>query len=52
MVTLSSNLVWKIPWLEEPGTLQSGVSEESNMTQGLNKQQNVCWSLKLQIKAG
>ena len=28
-----------------------GVSEESDMTELLNKQQNVCWSLKLWIKA-
>ena len=29
MVTLSSLLVWKIPWTEEPGKLQSGGSQRA-----------------------
>ena len=27
MATLSSNLAWKIPWLEKPGGIQSMVSQ-------------------------
>ena len=27
MATLSSNLAWKIPWTEEPGGIQSMVSQ-------------------------
>ena len=34
MVTLSSVLVWEIPWTEEPGWLQSMGSKESDMTEG------------------
>ena len=38
MATDSSILTWRIPWTEEPGGLQShGVTEESDMTLGLNK---------------
>ena len=29
MATHSSSLVWKIPWTEEPGRLQSMVSQKS-----------------------
>ena len=37
MATDSSILMWRIPWTEEPGGLQShGVTEESDMTLGLN----------------
>ena len=27
MATHCSNLAWRIPWMEEPGGLQSGVTE-------------------------
>ena len=33
MVTYSSVLAWKIAWTEEPGTLQSMGSQESNTTE-------------------
>ena len=37
MATHSSILVWKIPWMEEPGRLQSmGVNKESDMTEQLH----------------
>ena len=36
MATYSSILAWEIPWTEEPGGLQSMVSQESDMTQQLN----------------
>ena len=32
MATHSSILVWEIPWIEEPGGLQSMGSQESDMT--------------------
>ena len=31
--THSSTLAWKIPWLEEPGGLQSMGREESDLTE-------------------
>ena len=36
MSTHSSTLAWKIPWMEEPGRLQSMGSLESNMTEQLH----------------
>ena len=37
MATHSSILAWKIPWTEEPGGLQSTVSQkESDMTEQIN----------------
>ena len=36
MATHSSILVWKIPWTEEPGGLQSMGSQESDTTEQLN----------------
>ena len=33
MATHSSILAWRIPWTEEPGGLQQGVSKESEMTE-------------------
>ena len=33
MVTHSSILAWKIPWMEEPGRLQSMGSQKSDMTE-------------------
>ena len=36
MVTYSSILAWKIPWMEEPGGLQSMASLESDMTERLH----------------
>ena len=32
MATHSSILVWRIPWTEEPGSLQSLVSQEADTT--------------------
>ena len=37
MATHSSILAWEIPWMEEPGGLQSmGVTKELNTTEQLN----------------
>ena len=36
MALHSSILGWKIPWMEEPGGLQSMDHKESNMTELLN----------------
>ena len=36
MAPHSSALAWKIPWMEEPGGLQSTGSLESDKTQGLH----------------
>ena len=36
MVTHSSILVWKIPWMEEPDRLQSMGSRESDKTEQLH----------------
>ena len=36
MVTLSSILVWQIPWTEEPGKLQSIGLKESDITEQLS----------------
>ena len=33
MATHSSILAWKIPWMEEPGRLQSMGSQESDTTE-------------------
>ena len=34
--THSSSLAWKIPWIEEPGVLQSMRSQELDMTEWLS----------------
>ena len=36
MAPHSSTFAWKIPWMEEPGRLQSMGSTESDMTQRLH----------------
>ena len=36
MATHSSILIWRIPWTEEPGRLQSVGSQELDMTEWLN----------------
>ena len=36
MATHSSTLAWKIPWMEEPGGLQSTGPKESNTTERLH----------------
>ena len=36
MAPHSSTLAWKIPWMEEPGRLQSVGLKESDMTEGLH----------------
>ena len=47
MATHSSILAWSIPWIEEPGRLQSMVSQESDTTWRLNREyQDACISLK------
>ena len=33
MAIHSSILAWRIPWTEEPGRLQSGVTKESDATE-------------------
>ena len=38
MATYSSILVWRIPWTEEPGRLQSMGSQASDTTERLNHQ--------------
>ena len=35
MATHSSILIWRIPWIEEPGGLQSWGCKESDMTERL-----------------
>ena len=35
MATHSSTLAWEIPWMEEPGGLQSGGGKESYTIDGL-----------------
>ena len=39
MATHSSTLAWKIPWMEEPGGLQSMGSQESDTTEATQQQQ-------------
>ena len=36
MATHSNTLAWKIPWMEEPGRLQSMGHKESDMTEQLH----------------
>ena len=36
MAPHSSTLAWKIPWMEEPGRLQSMGSQKSDTTEGLH----------------
>ena len=36
MAPHSSTLAWKIPWMEEPGRLQSWDHQESDMTERLH----------------
>ena len=36
MATCSSTLAWKIPWMEEPGGLQSMGCKESDTTERLH----------------
>ena len=38
MATCSGILAWSIPWTEEPGGLQSVVSQESDTTEQLSTQ--------------
>ena len=41
MATQSNILVWRIPWTEEPGGLQSTGSQESDTSWQLNNRSNV-----------
>ena len=41
MATHSSILAWRIPWKEEPGSLLSMGSEESDMTERLSIHINI-----------
>ena len=47
MATHSSILAWRIPWTEKPGRLQSRGSQESDMTERLNRHLRLfvwlCW---------
>ena len=43
MATHSSNLAWRIPWAEELGRLQSWGCKESDTTEQLNNDDNVCY---------
>ena len=36
MATHSSTLAWEIPWTEEPGRLQYGITKESDTTEELS----------------
>ena len=38
MASHSSILAWRIPWTEEPGRLESMGSQESDVTERLNRQ--------------
>ena len=42
MATHSSTLAWQIPWTEGPGRLQSMGCKESDMTERLNNNNEVC----------
>ena len=39
MTTHSNILSWRVPWTEEPGTLQSMRSQESDMTEATSHSQ-------------
>ena len=41
MATHSSILAWRIPWIEEPGRLQSMGSGELDTTEQLNHQHHI-----------
>ena len=41
MATHSSNLAWKIAWMEEPGGLQSVGHKDSDMTEQLSSSTNI-----------
>ena len=47
MATHSSTLAWKIPWVEEPGGLQSMGSLELDMTERLHFHFSLAFSLGL-----
>ena len=42
MATHSSVLAWKIPWIEEPGRLQSMGLQKSDMTEQLSIHTHCC----------
>ena len=44
MATYSSILAWRIPWIEEPGGLQSVGSQESDRTERLSTRAAQYWS--------
>ena len=44
MATHSSTLAWKIPWMEEPGRLQSMGHKESDTTERLHTQSRPCYT--------
>ena len=49
MATHSSILAWRIPWIEEPGGLQSMGSLESDTTEPLSRQAGVTSSASWDI---
>ena len=51
MATHSSVLAWKIPWTEEPGGLQSKVSQRLDMTEHEHRTQDrAAWGLGPALK--
>ena len=46
MAIHSSILAWRIPWTEEPDGLQSMGSQESDMTQRLNSNNKVSFTME------
>ena len=49
MATLSSILVWRIPWTEEPGGLQSMGHKEMDTTERLTETHTWSWSLEAHL---
>ena len=47
MATHSSNLAWRIPWIEEPVGLQSILHKESDMTECLSMEDNLSRQFKV-----
>ena len=43
MAAHSSILAWKIPWIEEPGRLQSTGLQKSDTTERLHSLFIICW---------
>ena len=50
MATHSSTLAWRIPWMEEPGRLQSMGLKESDMTERLHFHFQIQFQLQYRSK--